>query len=108
MEAFFDREAFLMNLDWFDAKDAIAFGHELAAFIIKSLASPARNRKKDHNGSQHLMKQIATKTAIFKQSHRINFYKKAKLCNTFKWTLIEAGWEKDSANHLTKELLLLL
>jgi hypothetical protein len=35
-----------------------------------------------------------------------SFYKKAKFGNAFKWKLLEAGYEPDFADELTKELLI--
>lgn len=44
----------------------------------------------------------------FKTEHQMNFYKKAKLGNAFKWALLEAGYNTEVVDNLTKELLLKL
>jgi hypothetical protein len=87
-----------MNAGWFDVKEAELFGNELAEFY------DARSRA----NQQKLIVQCLQKARQFKSSHKLNFYKKAKLGNAFKWKLREKGHDMKLVDLLTKDILLAL
>lgn len=43
---------------------------------------------------------------LFKMKHKLNVYKKAILCNAFKWKLLEADYDPAPVDELMKFLLL--
>lgn len=95
-----------MVINWFDAKEAEEFGKSLAQFIIERIPLA-----KDKTKSKALTKQLEAVDKLylqidqFKVKHKLNFYKKAKLGSAFKFQLINAGYEIEFINRLTKGLM---
>lgn len=94
---------------WFRTAEAEAFGKELAGFMVAQLQGNlddlgAKNRKH----AEKAMAQAARKVDDFRARHRLNFYSKAKLANTFLWSLKEAGWPTPYADQMTEWLTLRL
>ena len=95
-----------MIFKWFDANEAKAFGSSLAQDLLRQdTPSKARGTKKK---KQNDLSKLLTRIAVFKVQHKLNFYKKAQLGNAFKWTLIEGGYDAETANSITTSLLLKL
>jgi hypothetical protein len=44
------------------------------------------------------------KIKIFKLENKLNFYKKAKLCNAFKWQLLELNYVPTFVDERTKAM----
>lgn len=95
-----------MIFNWFDSKDAEEFGKLLAQMIIEKI--PVSH---DKPTGKALVKQqvMADKFYLqldqFKSNHHLNVYKKAKLCSSFKFELISAGYEIEFIEQLTSALL---
>ena len=95
-----------MVISWFDAKEAEEFGKSLAQFIIERIPL-----SKDKTKSKALSKQLEVVDKLyvqidqFKSNHKLNVYKKAKLGSAFKFELMNAGYEIDFINKLTKGLM---
>jgi tetratricopeptide (TPR) repeat protein len=97
-----------MILEWFDAREATKIGIELAdQFAPPQVTRPAAN------GSQSApRKQGDELQAILQRADRevrglqLNFYKKAKFANSFKWRLLENGLEETLADEVTQRLVL--
>ncbi len=91
-------------LAWFDAREAQEFGTALANFFIERvpLDSAKKNSPKKR---QETLNKMLTQLSVFKLKAKLNFYKKAKLWNAFKWALYEAGYDRIFADELTKELV---
>ena len=95
-----------MTFDWLDAKEAEKFGKLLAQHIIERV--PLSN---DNPSSKALAKQQSAIDKLylqlyqFKSSHQLNIYKKAKLGSSFKFELINAGYEVEFINTLTSGLM---
>ena len=56
-------------------------------------------------------KLLGKLTLVVKQfglAHNLNVYKKAKLGNAFKWTLLDKGYDAGFVDKLTKEVILVL
>ena len=92
-----------MIFSWFDAKDAKAFGLEIADFYVARV-------KKDQDGKRarfaekkqrELLGKIAQKIALFKSTNSLNVYKKAQIGNIFRWRLLDAGFDKSYVDELT-------
>jgi len=94
-------------MGWFDAREAQQFGETLADFLIGRI-SPA-----EVDGSeqftlkrQEAVHKMLLQVEVFKVEHKLNFFKKAKFGNAFKWKLLDSGYTNEFADHLTRSLLL--
>lgn len=91
---------------WFDASEAQQFGNTLAEFLIERIPAEDSGKKdKSAPKKQEVINKMLLQIQIFKVSHKLNIYKKAKLANSFKWKLLDAKYEPDFVDELTKMLL---
>jgi hypothetical protein len=102
-----------MLLKWLDARAATQAGIALADHVyLKSGAQGGR--RKDASArpqGQDLQKFLQKFLQRVDQAARpldLNFFKRAKLANSFKWRLLEKGIEKELANELTQALVMRL
>lgn len=80
---------------WFDAAQAEAFGGELAQFFIEKMPrDQPMNESKVASKTQYLLDKMVGRVNAFKAGHKLNAYQRAKLANTFRWKLTDAGYEK--------------
>ncbi|MFZ6735766.1 hypothetical protein ACO0LG_27850 [Undibacterium sp. Ji42W] len=88
---------------WFNSKEEKAFGLQLAEFVIKEIPLEIAKKKQEKTviKRQKVMQQVAVKVLEFKRDHRLNVYKKAQLGNSFKWRLLEEGFDADVASEMT-------
>lgn len=97
-----------MTLEWFDARGATKLAIELADQFAPPHATPAlaqdnsSARGKLGDKLQILLERAAREVRAL----RLNFYKKAKFANSFKWRLLENGVEKGVADEVTQTLVL--
>lgn len=96
-------------LDWFNAKEEQKFAIFLANFFCEKFP-PDLGAKKNKSSSkrEYVLKNMFLQINEFKKTNKLNIYKKAKLGNSFKWHLIEAGYDHESVDELTKLILLKL
>lgn len=92
-----------MNLNWFDAREAKDAGIKLAEFFAERFPNNQSTSKQARN-----LQYMLTRALQIKQELNLNVYKKAQLCNSFKWKLLEYGYDDDLVNELTREILLAL
>jgi tetratricopeptide (TPR) repeat protein len=97
-----------MIFKWFDADEAANLGIALADELAPTqLASSTLRGKQpastEPNDVLHAVLQRANREI---SGLRLNFYKKAKLANSFRWRLLENGVEKTLAEELTQRLVL--
>jgi tetratricopeptide (TPR) repeat protein len=97
-----------MILEWFDASEAAKIGAQLADEFAPQHAMRAgmhgnQSETGKQGGDLHVILQRADRTV---RGLRLNFYKKAKFANSFKWRLIENGVEPAIADGLTQSLIL--
>jgi tetratricopeptide (TPR) repeat protein len=95
-------------MKWFDASEASKIGAELADQFAPQRATSAgvhgnQSAPSKQNGELHVLLQRADREV---RGLRLNFYKKAKFANSFKWRLIENGIEPSIADGVTKSLIL--
>jgi tetratricopeptide (TPR) repeat protein len=99
-----------MLLDWFDARDAVAVGTALADHFLPESGSAAAERKKvtpakDWRANVPRFRQwVAREAAPLK----LNLFKRAKLLNSFKWRLLDLGFDPQSVDELTELVLMQL
>lgn len=96
-----------MLIDWFDSKEAAHMGIKLANDLSQELAkiNNKQPRKETANRAKAIQK-VFSQLDLFKQKTRLNFYKKSKLINEFRWRLTEVGHDKEFVQIVTKELVL--
>jgi tetratricopeptide (TPR) repeat protein len=82
-----------MILEWFNTGEATKIGVELADQF-------ARQKRGDE------LQMILQRADREVRGLRLNFYKKAKFANSFKWRLLENGVERSLADEVTQRLVL--
>jgi tetratricopeptide (TPR) repeat protein len=97
-----------MIMQWFDASEATKIGVELADQFARQQGSrAARQGSPSALGKQadelHLILEQADREV---RALRLNFYKKAKFANAFKWRLTENGVDREMADEVTQLLVL--
>jgi Flp pilus assembly protein TadD len=96
-----------MTLQWFDASEAAKIGVALADQFAPQRGAPHAARVNqsapEETDGLHGILQRADREV---RSLRLNFYKKAKFANSFKWRLLENGVEKTLADQVTQRLVL--
>lgn len=93
--------------NWFDAREATEFGTALADQFFRSVnSSPAvvRIKKDARNNPIDILQPILDRADS--SNLQLNFYKKAKFANSFKWRLLENGLKKEFADDVTERVLL--
>ena len=94
-------------LSWFDARDAQQFGTTLADFFIERIPSEESGKKdKSIEKKQEVLEKMFQQIQIYKVNHKLNLYKKAKLANAFKWKLLDASYQPEFVDEMTKALLI--
>jgi tetratricopeptide (TPR) repeat protein len=96
-----------MVFQWFDAKEAEKIACELAdqfAPQAAPLAGGAAHASIPDNGSAAL-RDLVRRVETDERLRGLNFYKKARFANSFKWRLLEKGIEPGTANHVTTSLV---
>ena len=94
-------------ISWFDARDAQKFGVTLAEFFMERIPLEQPHKKiKSLAKKQEVLDKMFSQIPAFKMKHRLNIYKKAKLGNSYKWTLLDADYDPELVDELTKLLML--
>jgi hypothetical protein len=92
---------------WLSAKNSEAFGIELAG-LVKELApndlslSESKRQSKLNFAKEKMLKRIKQ----FRQDEILNFYKIARLLNSFKWDLQEVGYDPKLTDSLSAWVLI--
>ena len=94
---------------WLSAKQSEKFGSELATLLMELMPndltlSEGKRLSKSNYAKDKMQKRITQ----FKQKEILNFYKIAKLLNTFKWALKDAGYNESFTDDFTKWILISL
>lgn len=95
-------------LNWFDTAEVEEFARALAQDLIGRLPPPSKaaGKKTTPERLQNTRDAIISRTAAFARTHKINWYKKANLGNTFKWELRDAGYDESFVDAITYDVLL--
>ena len=92
--------------NWFDASEAQKFGTTLADFFIERVPTDSAGKKdKALAKKQEVINKMLLQIEIFKANNKLNLYKKAKLANAFKWKLLDAKFDTELVDELTKTVL---
>ena len=98
-----------MILDWFNAEEAALFAHEIVREVNR-LFPPTEQKGKaiPKKVYQKKFEGLIVRIRTFSSKHKLNIYKKAKLLNTIKWEMREAGHEEVIVNEIISFLAPLL
>ena len=97
---------------WFDATEAKKFGAEIATLINHRTPNKVISKNQERLVKKYDKRHEVTLGLIekrlenFKKNNHLNIYKKAQLGNTFKYSLLESGYDQDFCNKTTTWLLL--
>jgi hypothetical protein len=82
-----------MVLGWLDTRAAEDFAMRMAREIRASMPPIDQLPGKKEIGKRaRKIDRVMAQAKAFSQGNRLNFYKKAKLANTLRWQLKEAGY----------------
>ena len=94
-------------LDWFNTREAAQAGAALAdKYARRGVRGAVRGSTDIRGNSSNALEQLLRHADSELRSLRLNFYKKAKFANSFKWRLIENGVARDIADEVTQSLVL--
>ena len=89
----------IIMFKWLSTKNATAFGSELAKMVTELAPNdPKLSDNKRQSKVNYAKEKILKRIRQFKQEEILNFYKTAKLLNTFKWNLKDAGYDQKVAD----------
>ena len=96
-----------MIREWFNAKEVAELGVSLAdMFAPRQPASSAAHGKEPASGHDGVLQEILQRADREVRGLKLNFYKRAKFANSFKWRLLENGIERALADEITQTLVL--
>lgn len=93
-----------MILAWFNGREASEIGVALADQFAPR-ANSAESRGLPQSGASGSVEQLLQRADSDVRPLNLNFYKKAKLANSFKWRLIENGVARKTADEVTQSLI---
>ncbi|MFZ5522599.1 MAG: hypothetical protein ACOY9D_00760 [Pseudomonadota bacterium] len=84
-----------MILDWFNTGEVVSFAQEIVREVNR-LFPPADQKGKAIPTKifQKKFDSLIVRVRTFALNHQLNLYKKAKLLNTVKWEMRDAGHEE--------------
>lgn len=94
-------------ISWFDTKEVDEFARDLAKDLIGRMPVSSRNsgNKFTPDRLRNTRDAIVSRAAAFARKHKVNWYKKAHLGNTFKWELRSAGYDQHFIDAMTYDVL---
>jgi tetratricopeptide (TPR) repeat protein len=96
-----------MIFSWLDASKAVEFGIALADQLApRSESDPSQRGKTEPQTAVAALREILARADHGVRATDLNYYKRAKLANSFKWRLIENGVERATADEVTQSLVL--
>lgn len=95
-------------LNWFNTSEVEEFARALAQDLIGRMppTSNSAGKRTTPERLRNTREAIISRTAAFARTHKINWYKKANLGNTFKWELRDAGYDEQFVDAMTYDVLL--
>src|SRR5882757_10259967 len=94
-----------MILAWLDGREAAGIGTALADEFAPR-ADPAVKQSSPQSSTSGSLEQLLRRADRDLRPLKLNFYKKAKFANSFKWRLIENGVARETADAVTQSLIL--
>jgi hypothetical protein len=91
--------------DWFSTSRSEAFARELAGQFLQDLKTSAgKTEAKFSARAEKILGRLDARVRAFAAAEKMNVYKRAKLANTFLWTLKDGGCSEDYAQKATEWL----
>jgi hypothetical protein len=85
-----------MILEWFNAGEAVSFSHEIVREVNRLFPPTDRKEKAiPKKEYQRRFDSMVVRIRTFSLKHKLNIYKKAKLLNTIKWEMKDAGHDEE-------------
>lgn len=101
-----------MLFDYLDAREATAVGAALAdEFVAHAPSRPGTSDARRDGGGEapdRLLQRFLQQVGQATEHRSLNFFKRAKLANTFKWRLLEKGVDPELVEELTRALVMRL
>ena len=94
-----------MVLGWFDTRAVVAFAEEAARDIQAALPPGEAPKRVRGDKRARRFERVIAKAQRFAAENKLNAYKKAKLVNTLKWSLKEAGYPDEFIEDIVALLL---
>src|ERR1700686_2570612 len=94
-----------MILTWLNGREAAEIGVALADEFAPRTES-AVTQGSPQSSASGSMEQLLQRADSEVRPLQLNFYKKAKFANSFKWRLIENGVARETADDVTQSLVL--
>jgi len=95
-----------MLLAWLDTRHVVEFARSIVAEIREAMPADEEVRSRKEIGKRaRKIERLTERTRAFSREHRLNFYKKAKLANTLKWELKEAGYSEVFVREIVAHIL---
>ncbi|HZQ60670.1 MAG TPA: hypothetical protein VFC24_04925 [Casimicrobiaceae bacterium] len=88
-------------LSWFDAQPAQAFAAQMAKDVVKLLGKVEGGSKQRDKNLAKLQRLFAA-ARKFSAAQHLNMYKKARLGQTLRTSLLNAGYAKDFAEEVVR------
>jgi Flp pilus assembly protein TadD len=95
----------MMILKWFNAREAADLGAALADEFAPLATSTRSGNTAGNKHRPDRLEELLQHVDRDVRSLRLNFYKRAKFANSFKWRLLENGVKPDVANEVTERLI---
>lgn len=92
---------------WFDTKEVDDFARAVADDLAGRVPVPsdASRKKLTPDRLHNAHEAVIARAGAFGRAHKLNWYKKAHMGNTFRWTLLEKGYDKAFVDTVTHNLL---
>jgi hypothetical protein len=95
-----------MLLGWLDTRPVVEFARSIAAEIREAMPADEEARSRKEIGKRaRKLERLTQRTRAFSRQHRLNFYKKARLVNTLKWELKDAGYSEVFVREIVGHIL---
>jgi hypothetical protein len=95
-----------MLLAWLDTRHVVEFARSIVAEIGEAMPANEEVRsRKEIDKRARKIERLGERARAFSREHRLNFYQKAKLGNTLKWELKEAGYSEVFVREIVGHIL---
>jgi tetratricopeptide (TPR) repeat protein len=95
-----------MIFQWFSARDAERIASDLADQFAPPSSATAPDRAHVPHDRVTAMRDLLRRAGTDGRISSLNFYKKARFANSFKWRLLENGIEPQTADRVTHSLIM--
>lgn len=90
---------------WLETGEVDEFARSLAQDLKGRFPPPRDGLPTNPDRMRSTHQAIVARASAFARDRRINWYKKAHLGNTFKWELLDAGYDRSFVDLMTHDLL---